>query len=614
MNPFRFLKGSLRGRVVLLVGLWMIVLSAIVMISNLSGSREFSEQLFSERQRFAEALADNLDGVLRSNLALLQDLALRARPALEKGDLRDVKIALREFYPRSLFSEGFFLLDKKRKLIWAEPKAATAEGAELAALAPVQLALEAGRPGISNLVSHGKKNIYAAVPVRDWRGELVGAVGGKMDLESAQFRSLLHPIRLGETGYLDVVDGNGIVLASTKANRAFIESDHGRFLSGLIQQRKSIVGSCHSCHEGKGIREREREVIAFAPLAAAPWGVSIRQAEREALTPSFAIGRRLLVIGLTTISLALLFAWGMARSLTRPLAVLTQASRRIAQGNLDEPLPQLGVDEIGHLGESFDQMRMALKASLEAISEGKRDLERRVQERTKELAELYRELQTKEEMRGELLKKVITVQEEERKRIARELHDETSQALATLLLSIETTATGLPEQIRERLVGMKGLTKQALDNVHRMIFDLRPSFLDDLGLVSALRWAGESRLEPLGIDVLVEVVGDERRLNPEVETTLFRIGQEAISNIAKHAETSSVKITLEFAAKLFRLQLEDNGIGFEPGAVPVSGGAARGLGLLGMRERAALIGGTLTVDSEPGKGTRICVELPLAEA
>ncbi|MBI2987747.1 MAG: HAMP domain-containing protein [Deltaproteobacteria bacterium] len=611
MKPFQFLRGSLRGRVLLLVGLWMIALVIILMISNFMGSRELSDRVFRERQRLAQALADNLDNILKSHLVLLQDVAFRARASLEKRDLGAVKVALREFYVRSLFAEGAFLLDKGGKVIWVEPRYPPGEQKDFSSLPPVRLALEGGRPAISNFIGNGKKRIYAVVPVRNWHGEVVGAVGGEMDLESVQFRSLLHPVEPGETSYLDIVDGNGSVLASTKPNRAFTESDHGRFLAGLIQEKKSVVGSCHSCHEKRGFPVRE--VIAFAPLTVASWGVSIRQAEREAMAPGFAMERRFLLIGSVTILMALLFAWGVARSVTKPLAVLGQASQRIARGNLDEPVSPLGTDEIGHLGESLDQMREALKASLETIAEGKRDLEKRVQERTRELEGLYLELQKKEEIRGELLRKVITVQEEERKRIARELHDETSQALATLLLSIETSGSGAPEQIRERLAQMKRLTNQTLENVHRMIFDLRPSFLDDLGLVSTLRWAGESRLEPMGIDLLFEVVGAERRLGPEVETTLFRVGQEAISNIAKHAEANSVKITVDFGEDRLRLQVEDDGKGFVPETVPASGEAARGLGLLGMKERAALIGGTFTIDSESGKGTCVCVEVPLGK-
>src|SRR3989338_3178469 len=228
-----------------------------------------------------------------------------------------------------------------------------------------------------------------------------------------------------------------------------------------------------------------------------------------------------------------------------------------------------------------------------------------VEERTQELKALYQELQRKEETRGELLRKVISVQEEERKRIARELHDETSQDLATLLLSLETSVSSASEPLKERLMRMKALPNRTLDSIHRLIYDLRPSVLDDLGLPSAIRWVAESRLEPLGIDLTFEVVGTERRLKPEIETTLFRIGQEAISNIARHAEANSVRIVIEFGDRLLRLQVEDNGKGFEP--EKVVGSADRAIGLLGMRERAALLDGAFTIYSEPGGGTRLTI-------
>jgi len=610
MNPFRFFKRSLRGRIILLVGLGMVALAGILRLSSLWESRLLFDRALSERRRLAQALADHLDYILRSNLVILQDVALEARGGLGV-DLKPVKAALREAYLRSLFTEGVFLLDRRGRIVWIEPQRPSRVHEDFSSLPPVRRTLEAGRPEVSDLVINGGKRIYAVVPIRDWRGELVGAVGGTLDPESLRFRSLLHPIRLGDTTYLELVDGHGIVLTSTKAGRAFTESDHGRFLAGLIQERRSVVGTCHSCHEGEGLSGREREVIAFAPLTVAPWGVSIRQAEREALAPAFTIERRLFFLGSLTILLALLFAWGVARSVTKPLGVLTRAAQRIAGGDLDEPIPSLGEDEIGRLARSFDQMRATLRASLEAISEGKRELEKRVQERTRELESLYQELRRKEELRGELLKKVIVAQEEERRRIARELHDETSQALAALLLSVETGLQGAPQEVRERLHRIKALADRTLDSIHRLIFDLRPSVLDDLGLVSALRWSAESRLEPMGIDLSFEVIGSERRLPPEIETALFRIGQEAITNIARHAEAEGVRITVEFGEEGVRLQVEDDGKGFDPEEVTGSVKGTRGLGLLGMRERTALLGGTLTIQSEPGKGTRVTVEVPL---
>ncbi len=155
---------------------------------------------------------------------------------------------------------------------------------------------------------------------------------------------------------------------------------------------------------------------------------------------------------------------------------------------------------------------------------------------------------------------------------------------------------------------MKALAGRTLDSIHRLILDLRPSVLDDLGLTSAIRWIAESRLESLGIDLDFAVVGQERRLTPEVEITLFRIGQEAISNIARHAEASSVDVELEFGQTCIRLKVEDNGRGFAFDET-----RSGSFGLRGMKERAALLDGILSIDSKPGNGTRITVQIPVAD-
>ncbi|MBI4518519.1 MAG: HAMP domain-containing protein [Deltaproteobacteria bacterium] len=598
-----------------LVGLGMLALAGILGTAIMAASRELSAQALRERLHLAQALADHLDYVLKSNLVALQDVAQSARADLETAGLKPLKAALREAYLRSIFTEGVFLLDRRGALLAIEPQSAARTPAELAAVPLIRRVVQEGRPEVSGLVVQGNRRIYAGVPVRDYGGELVGAVGGEVDPASPRFRALLSPIRMGGTTYLDLVDGHGVVLASTKPDRAFTESDHGRFLAGLIQEKRSAVRACHSCHEEQGqVPAREREVIAFAPLTFAPWGVSIRQAEDEAFAGARAAQRRLLPIAAVTILLGLLFAWGAARSVTRPLGILTRAAQRIAGGNLEQPTPPLGDDEIGQLARSFDHMRQALKDSLAAIAGWNRELEDRVGKRTRELEVLYQELRRKEEMRGELLKKVIAAQEEERKRIARELHDETSQASAALLLAIEASTQRAPDEAKERLRRMKAMAGRILDSIHRLIFDLRPSMLDDLGLVSALRASAESHLEPLGMDVAFEVSGAERRLPAEIETTLFRIGQEAISNIRRHAEAESVKITVEFGEQCVALRVQDDGKGFNADELERSPEGVRGLGLLGMRERALLLDGALTITSAPGKGSEVSARIPLTRS
>jgi signal transduction histidine kinase len=231
------------------------------------------------------------------------------------------------------------------------------------------------------------------------------------------------------------------------------------------------------------------------------------------------------------------------------------------------------------------------------------ELECRVRERT-------RELEAARHAQAELLRKVISAQEEERRRIARDLHDDTSQALASLAMSLDLAAAS-PQGLPAQLSAMKELVVNTLDRVHQMIFDLRPSVLDDLGLLAALHWYAESRLEPLGVKVRLDTAGTERRLPSQVETVVFRVAQEAITNIARHAGAESVMMGVEFAHGSISMEIEDDGQGFEPAALQRTPHDTRGLGLLGMQERVALAGGTFSIWSEPGSGTRIFFRVPL---
>lgn len=231
-----------------------------------------------------------------------------------------------------------------------------------------------------------------------------------------------------------------------------------------------------------------------------------------------------------------------------------------------------------------------------------------------ENARLYAEVQHKEHVRGELLKKAINAQEEERKRIARELHDDTSQALAALLFAAEE---GLemkdPDEVSRRLESMRDLCQRTLDGVHKIIFDLRPSMLDHLGLVPALRWLAETRLESKGIRVSIEEYTLNQRLPAEVETAIFRVVQEAISNIARHSGARNASILFRFDEYDAVVTVEDDGIGFDVEDWNVHPDSARGLGLLSMQERVELLGGDLEIDSSHGEGTRIYIRVPIAE-
>ncbi len=233
-----------------------------------------------------------------------------------------------------------------------------------------------------------------------------------------------------------------------------------------------------------------------------------------------------------------------------------------------------------------------------------------------ENARLWEELRQKEQLRSKLLARSLSAQEGERQRIARELHDATGQSLNAMLFGLKAAEAALasdPTQVRIIIERLKSAASEAVRELQGIIYDLRPSLLDDLGLLPALRWYAETRLEESGIRVTWRVTGAERRLPSEVETALFRIAQEAMTNIVKYTRAQQVQIEFSFEAQQITLQISDDGQGFDIESVLVQRlQDGRGLGLLGMRERAELLGGRLEVSSEAGKGTRVRVRLPLS--
>jgi signal transduction histidine kinase len=230
-----------------------------------------------------------------------------------------------------------------------------------------------------------------------------------------------------------------------------------------------------------------------------------------------------------------------------------------------------------------------------------------------EKTQLLEELAVKERIRAELIKRVLTVQEDERRRIARELHDETGQSLSALIVNLDMVRAAVEDQPQtsEALDRLKGLAETALEEVRKLIYDLRPTVLDDLGLTSALRWYAHAQLESRGVEVTFKIELGEARLDTVVETTLFRIAQEAMWNIVKHSGATRAELELSLAAGRVRLRVGDNGRGFRPDGQRTFDPLRGGLGLEGMHERAALIGGTVSIRSNEGHGTEVVAELPL---
>ncbi|MDQ6692824.1 MAG: PAS domain-containing sensor histidine kinase [Chloroflexota bacterium] len=220
----------------------------------------------------------------------------------------------------------------------------------------------------------------------------------------------------------------------------------------------------------------------------------------------------------------------------------------------------------------------------------------------------------KEALRG-LSRRLLEIQESERRHIARELHDEVGQTLTAIQINIETLQRA-PEasSLQPRLQESVTLVEYALQQVRNLSLDLRPSLLDDLGLVSALLWYAERQSERTGTDIQVVVNPLPTRLPPDIETACFRIVQEALTNVARHSDARQVRVELSLRDDTLEAAIHDDGAGFDVGAARkrASGGAS--MGLLGMSERAELVGGHLTIVSELRKGSTVKALLPFTTA
>jgi len=230
---------------------------------------------------------------------------------------------------------------------------------------------------------------------------------------------------------------------------------------------------------------------------------------------------------------------------------------------------------------------------------------------------LEEQLRARQVEQQALLRRLIHSQEEERRRIARDLHDETSQALLALSLRIDAVRDRCPSASgasRAELNYIKQGAYDALADVHRIIFNLRPSILDDMGLVPAVMWIAQEGLQRQGIEVTLEVNGPQRRLPEQIETAAFRVIQEAVQNVTRHSEATSAHLALTFQPDALEILLMDDGRGFDPEKMHPRPGDTRGLGLLGMQERLALVKGSLDIQSRPGRGTSLRARIPLQDA
>jgi signal transduction histidine kinase len=402
-----------------------------------------------------------------------------------------------------------------------------------------------------------------------------------------------------ETYHLEVVDPTGTTMLAIGTDEVPGEPSRHFPAMRTLMATGSAAALLHEPGPDEGF---EAHVMAVVPLTATPFYLVLEQPVDVALALPIRLRTQLLLATFLGFAAALVVAWITTRHVVKPTEQLTGAAERMAGGDLSSPIRVTAQDEIGQLAESLEVMRQRLRGAHDAVEKTNRELEVRVAERTERL--------------DQVLRQTISAQEDERRRLARELHDETAQTIAALSIALDRARDGLASADPEasaQIGQAKQLSSRLLAETRRLILGLRPTVLDDMGLLPAIRWYAENYLADRGIEVSVEATVPAERLPAHIEVALFRIVQEALANVAKHSGAEHVEVRLTHDRREILLTVADDGTGFDVAHALGRGGRTESVGLLGMQERARLLGGRLEIRSDDKGGTLVRVEVPLTQ-
>lgn len=335
-----------------------------------------------------------------------------------------------------------------------------------------------------------------------------------------------------------------------------------------------------------------RLMASSKSIANTPWLVMVEFSRKSILESASRFLQWIIILGCGLIIIGIFVAWVMSRNITRPLNDLTAAASGIAGGNYSSVVNVDRRDEVGKLARAFNAM-------ISQVNKARQGLEQKIIE-TGEVNEQLRSLSAH----------LQNIREEERMHIAREMHDELGQLLTGFKMDVSwlnkrMAGTNDPV-LREKLNGMTTIIDEAVRFVRKIAAELRPGILDDLGLVPALEWHSREFEKRYSIQVEFQSQVPHLTTSSLVATGLFRMYQESLTNVARHSGAHSVWATLEVTTEHICLSVKDDGKGFD-----VNSAGKKTLGLLGMKERAIMIGGKLEIKSEPGDGTIITIVIPV---
>ncbi|HSL42821.1 MAG TPA: ATP-binding protein [Anaerolineales bacterium] len=320
-------------------------------------------------------------------------------------------------------------------------------------------------------------------------------------------------------------------------------------------------------------------VVAYSSITPTGWALITEEEWEMVISPSLQLTQIAPLVIVPAFILALVALWFVASRIVQPLQKLESKAAALASGDFE-----------------------AIKEPVGGISE--------VQQLQLELTEMSQKVQAAQEGLHHYIAAITSAQEEERNRLARELHDDTIQAVIALKQRVQLARRSVRDQSgKQSLEELEALTEQTVANLRRLTRALRPIYLEDLGLVTALEMLAREMSQNSQVQVDFQKEGQERRLSHEMELALYRIAQEALNNVVKHSKATRAELRIDFDPAQIVMEIVDNGMGFDIPGSPTDFAAGGHFGLLGIRERSDLIGARLKIQSEAGQGTRLSVRL-----
>jgi len=573
---------SLRSRLLLLIALAILPALGLIFYVNVEQRRLAATQAQDDALRLARQAAAEHAQLIQSAHQLLAALALL--PAVRNQDSAACSVlfaALLKHYPAYVNLGASRLTGEP--FCSALPLAQPVSNAEFAWFRRTVANKEFTIGEFQKSQATGNFSLILGYPIRNDADEVQGVVGAALDLGQLNQLAVRAQLPLGST--VTAIDRNGTIIERYP--------DSERWLGQTLPKApliRAMLTSGERTAELPGM-DGVRRLYAFTQVqdAAANVGLSVSVGipmEVALAALQWRLIRNLITLGLITLFMVLAAWVGSEVLVLRPVNALVRATQRLRAGDLTArtEIPR-GHGEIAQLAGAFDDMAESL-AQHEA-------------ERAQTEAALQR-----------LSRSLLEAQETERRAIARELHDELGQSLQAIKINLQT-AQRFPQEGPARLAECVDLVNHTIQQVRTLSVDLRPSVLDDLGLVAALEWYVERQAQQVGFVGRFVATPRDLRLNPTVETACFRVVQEALTNIARHAKARHVWVELRQQGEEVNLSIRDDGIGFDVRTAETRAVQGGSFGLLGMRERAELAGGTLTMQSTPTQGTEIRLRFPL---